>query len=515
MIEGEKRVLERNARLSESMLWTLSREFYTREGPLAWMDSIVPAFPTTNAFAARAQARVVARFLLETGAQNATILELGAGTGLFGFRFLGQLSELAHARGGAFPDYRYVMTDVASKNVALWQNHPSLEPFVRAGQLVFDTFDVTRPDRALPTGHPDGAADALVVIANYVMDSIAHDVFTIAAGGLGEVLVNLEHNEGAKLPPVLPDITASWTRRPASLPYYGDPELDAILESYTNRLGETDLPFPIAALRVLQRVFDEAPGPVMLLCADKGYVHEAELCQIDGADYALHGSASMMVNFHAIAELCKSRGGQSLITSPRDVGAEETSIVAAAFLGGGGPYWETAHTFHETMEQFGPGDFADLRLLGALEPRDGASLAELLAMLRLSAWDGMVFLRMASQLADASAGLERESTLPLRQALDAVGAGFYPFDPEEDVAFGLAVVLHAMGEYRRAIEWFERSECTFGPNAEAAHNRGLCFYSLGELDHALAEFEAALRLAPTFGPSREGRLRVLLELGSD
>jgi hypothetical protein len=99
------RVIERNQRLSRSLLWGLQRRFFEQKGVEAWRQNIVPHYITSNPFIANAYAHLVFGFLRDCQAnallpdpnQPLYIVELGAGSGRFAFRFLKQFQRL-HAR---------------------------------------------------------------------------------------------------------------------------------------------------------------------------------------------------------------------------------------------------------------------------------------------------------------------------------------------------------------------------------------------------------------------------------
>src|SRR5262245_52497006 len=84
--------LEQDQRLSDSLIWTLQRESYRRLGTQAWTSGQLPWYVTSNAFIARAYARMVVgwlRDLLAAGAvdrgQPLYVIELASGSGHFGF----------------------------------------------------------------------------------------------------------------------------------------------------------------------------------------------------------------------------------------------------------------------------------------------------------------------------------------------------------------------------------------------------------------------------------------------
>src|ERR671933_153330 len=143
-------VLEQDQRLSRSLLWQLQRRFFDAQGPNAWLqDGGVPHYITTNPYIARSYARVALGFLRDCRAvapgdptfapldptQPVYVVELGHGPGRFGHAFLTQFLDLLARSSLKGIPIQYVMTDVAESNVTHWRTHPSLQPFVAAGQL--------------------------------------------------------------------------------------------------------------------------------------------------------------------------------------------------------------------------------------------------------------------------------------------------------------------------------------------------------------------------------------------
>src|SRR5258708_34111390 len=100
-------VLERNQRLSRSMLWGLQRTFFHQQGIRAWSQGIVPQYITSNPFVAKAYAKVVFGWLRDWSISTPPpaldlsrpiyIIELGAGSGRFGYHFLKKFHRLHQA----------------------------------------------------------------------------------------------------------------------------------------------------------------------------------------------------------------------------------------------------------------------------------------------------------------------------------------------------------------------------------------------------------------------------------
>src|SRR6266849_367610 len=96
-------VLEADVPLSQSMLWRLQRTFYSDQGVAAWKSGNVPQAITTTPVIARAYARIVLGFWRDMASsldpsQLVYIVELGAGSGRFAYRFLKAFAELLRDR---------------------------------------------------------------------------------------------------------------------------------------------------------------------------------------------------------------------------------------------------------------------------------------------------------------------------------------------------------------------------------------------------------------------------------
>ena len=99
------------SRLSQSQLWNHQKSFYAEMGPDAWMQKI-PFFSTSNSFIANAYVNIIASFMDQWDRANPDsdepfyIIELGTGTGMFGFHVLSQLQK--GQKNGETPRSRFV-----------------------------------------------------------------------------------------------------------------------------------------------------------------------------------------------------------------------------------------------------------------------------------------------------------------------------------------------------------------------------------------------------------------------
>src|SRR5215471_11507531 len=198
--------LERDVPLSQSLIWRRQREFYAQRGLKAWSEDRVPEYITNNPFITEIYARIVAEFLDEclaaSGMQTPSvqhplrILELGAGSGKFSYLFLRHLREVLRGKNIPLSTVRYGMTDCSESIVAAWRGNSYLAEFVVDGLLDFAVYQAGEASEAGKAGeanerpaaggksNPDpfpSGAGPLVVIANYVFDSLPQDAFVVAS----------------------------------------------------------------------------------------------------------------------------------------------------------------------------------------------------------------------------------------------------------------------------------------------------------------------------------------------
>jgi hypothetical protein len=204
--------------LRRSQLWSLQSRYYAHMGLRAWAEGHIPHFVASNAFVARAYARVIVAALWDAHARGGSaglrgepvhIVEVGAGHGKLGFLIVDCLLRfrrfLPPLGGGApvdAPPFRYVLTDSSAGTVAAMRGHPLVGQLAAAGVLDFAVFDADDGEGggpvalallcsgrtlAAPLAHP------LLAVANYVVDSLRMDAFHVApGGGLSQVTVALE-----------------------------------------------------------------------------------------------------------------------------------------------------------------------------------------------------------------------------------------------------------------------------------------------------------------------------------
>ncbi len=505
--------LETPRRLSYSILWKLQRAYFESRGVAAFGDGEVPHYITNNPRLATACAGVALGLVRDLAARGATrleILEPGAGSGRFAHAFLRAFFDrLDRSPLADFP-VRYILSDFTEANVRFAESHPALEVYVRSGRLDFALFDAECDDRLTlrKSGailSPENFSGTLLVLANYFFDSLPSDLFVIENGRLQELHATLEIPAAARKvdAPAAPDpawlmeASLRYEHASATLPTYPDePELELVLRQYAAQLDDTTLSLPVASIRCLARLYALAGGRLVALSADKGYSRPEDLEDRSLPTLSQHGSVSLMVNYHAIGEWVRARGGAVLRPLFRHASLD---ISAAVFSPDAD--LEFAAAFRENIEALNPDDFYQIKT--ALEPHFGAlSLAQTLAYLRLSSADPRIFRQCYPTLLAHAEEADDFELEEIDRLAHAVWDSYYHIGETEDIAFMLGLLHATCTAYDAAIQRFRNSLEIYGASAATLFNLGACLYETEDFPGTCAALQAALDLDPELDEAR-------------
>src|SRR5215208_117092 len=525
--------LETDSKLSESLLWTWQRDFYSGQGMRLWKQASIPGnVVTTSPYIAKAYARVALGFLRDCARFTSLrddselgsivtdkpiyIFELGSGSGRFGFAFLKQFVSLKRLLCLDDIQVRYVMTDFAEDNLRHWLENPTLRPFVESGILDFALYDASRSDEiklhnAGEIISRESLRNPVIVFANYFFDSIEQDVFRVERGQLYEGLVTLSSKVAEEADSTNPDIIGrmevNLRYQPCSTDYYSDPsdpELNRILTYYEQHLSDTSFSLPLGALRCIRDFIDLSSGQLLLLSADNGYYSEEQLASAAGdLQIAIEGSSvSLMLNFHALQLYIHNRGGFSLENAQPRPG-----LGIAAFLLGASrsSFSETVFAFQDNFSNFGPNECYTL-VQEASAKRRIPSVEYILCLLRLSEWDPWVLYRFRAALQEGVKMLPVALKEDLAKGLNQAWENHLPIGEEMDLAFEIGTLLQKMECPATAMRYYELSLRLFGDHFATLHNLGLCCYQLGRSEDALGYFDKALALKSDFAQAKEWHL---------
>lgn len=519
---GPSFVLEQGQRLSESILWRLQRDFYADRGIGAWSHGGVPQGNTTTPHIARAYARIALGYLRDVDAQMDPaqplfIVELGAGSGRFGFRFVKRLRRLLQQASLRHKSFTYVMTDTSNSTIDYWQTHPSLRPLVEAGVVDFAYFDATQPANIQTinshlTLAPGELANPLLVLANYVFDSIPHDFFTIANGQILENLVKIsapwpEPALSAAQP--LSDLVISFERRPTTSEYYAEQALNRVLGTYQQWLADGPLLFPVAAMGAV-RFFQELSGNrVLVLAGDIGSAREEDVGNDSMGGIGRDGNFWINVNFDALGRYVGELGGHVFHPPHRHL---RLNISAFALGDSATGFGETGLAYDEAIAQSGPDDFFVLTQVTA-SGFASMNRDELLAFLRSTGWESDYAVQCIPFLIESLQTASAATRQDLSRAIDDAWDVYYPIGDGGDLSFWLGALSFHLEDYPRALEYFHRSLELVGMDAQTTCNIGLCLFRLGRLPEAVEWLDRTLEMNPASETARDMRTAVLGALG--
>ncbi len=486
----------------------MQREFYLQRGLRAWSHDLVPNFVTNNPFIAETYASIVLGFItdcIQQGLPPKTpirILELGAGPGKFSCLFLRQLGPLLRDKGLSLSLVRYCMTDCSEALIESWSANSWLAEFVQDGILQFELLEAGENITSgfLPSG-PAGRGP-LVVIANYVFDSLPQDAFVIQDGRISQVLVTTQSPaEATGNKPELSRLQLSYKNVPLAAGHYADQTWNEILDLYKARLTSATVLFPAHALKALNTLGQLSDGRMLVLAADKGFAHEDALQLSQGPpalEFHTPNCFSLMVNFDAMAKFFCAEGGQALLPDKHF-----SNLNLCGFLHGraGYNFFQTKAAYDREQSGFGVDDlFTLLAWLNA--HMEEMSVPQILAALRLTRWDTVAFMRFFPILARQLRNVVAERN-DLRTAVMRTWANHYPIaSGENEIAFQCGVVLLELRFFEDAIAMFQTSQRIFAPSAATSYNLGLCYQGLGRRMEALQSIKEACNLDPTFQPAR-------------
>jgi hypothetical protein len=491
---------------------------------------MVPSYITNNPFIAEIYAGIVAGFLDDclqpaqrgqvaiSAEHPLRILELGAGTGKFSYLFLRKLTALLRAKNIAPQVLRYCMADCSESLIAEWHANHYLAEFVDSGLLEFELLPAGVESQSPNAGgnasqSAQVASGPLVVIANYVFDSLPQDAFIIADGKISEALVTTtsgsEPGRGETADsPSLSSLQLSFANASVSPERYADKSWNDMLEKYRGRLPAATVLFPCAALALLQQLGQSGDGRMLVLAADKGVTHEEDLALCQGPPalefHASDHCFSQIVNFDAIAKHFAGIGGQSLVPTKHFTGL---SICAFLQRRPGDEFPSTRKAYEADLAAFGPDDlFALMTWLNV--HLEEVSVSQTLSLLRLTRWDTTAFLRLFPVIVRQLRNVAGERT-DLRDAILNTWANHYPVTSAENVlAFNCGVILLELRFFEDALAMFKTSEQFFGRSAATSFNLSLCAMGLGRTDQALAFLTDACTQDPAFEPARNLRLKL-------
>ncbi len=330
-------IIERDSRISESLLWDLQDKFYKNHGIEFWRERA--SFSSANTLVVSASVELLISFLKDQRAYIDSespiyFVELGTGSGCFAYRFLQEFFlRMSSCPEISNLDVRYVMTDFIPEIISIWRANPFLKTFVDSRKLDFAVFDPAC-EQAIATGSsgwlidPRSCANAPLFIANALFDTIGVDGFRFADGEVSEVLISTEANPDDPMSSLINNTLVIHQKIGEVVPmhYYDNCDFNKLIEEYSSNLRRGVLSMPIRALEILNNLRTLTGGRMALLCCSRGF---SDLRYAEVFEQLQYSDLSFPLNFDALKRYFATIGGELLL--PRNL--EDTFVTRCLSFG--------------------------------------------------------------------------------------------------------------------------------------------------------------------------------------
>ena len=339
----------------------------------------------------------------------------------------------------------YVMSDFTPQNIAYWESHPALQSYIAEGLVDFSLFNledeapITLMHKKITLSN-ETMVNPLIVFANYIFDTVSHDMFSVKQNKLHEVLVTLS-TDAENMKEGKP---SDWEKihiehHPVEINghYYPEPELNSVLHEYKEHLQDSHFLLPIGAIHAIEKLQRLANGKMLLMGSDKGYSSLDSQNNLGYPKLAFHGSFSVMVNFHAIARFFKHAGGDYLLQGPHK--EIQTAVFSMGFQLH--EMKETALAIQKFVEELSVADY--FILYREIEKHlKKYPLETLASQLAFSAWDPYLFMRLKDRLFELVAEADHSTLHYLADHMKKIRDNYYVIPEERNPILEIAMFFH-------------------------------------------------------------------------
>ena len=368
------------------------------------------------------------------------------------------------------------------------------------------------------------------MVANYLFDSLRHDIFRVSDGRLYAALAQLstdqanldEQREGRRVKQ-LDQVELNFSYRAVAGDYYGIEAFDRLLETYVRELhrqcDDAHFIFPIGGLRCLENLTQLCRGRYLMLAADKGGCGLSQVTYSSAPRISFHGNCfSVQVNFHALMQYLQHTGGDSA-APPLQQGITTVALLGGIQLGGaqlggaqlGGAQLGSAHfsALPETRQALDNylGRYSPATLFNVysyIRDTVGHCPPEtFVALLIMTDWDPHIFNRIIGALLTKMAECSATTKQALVDGMPVIAENFYYMPGAIDTLSGIALFFQELKNYNQALGYYQQSINYYGEADHICYNQGLCRYYLGDAERAVERFERALQLNPGLDCARQ------------
>jgi len=503
--------------LSKSALWTKMQDYYNNIGPDAWQDELVPLQISSNKNLAMAYANIIVAQINDWYSYNpkaATdepfyIVEIGTGHGKFGFYVLKCLKSLMTNYSIPLSSIKFIMTDIAEKNIESWQQHPAFKPWVASGNLDFALFNAMSDQQIVLKNSgtvikQHSLTKPIFMLCNYLFDSLSHDAFQVRDHKLHEVQIKISSD--ADWEEYFAKAKFTYNYEPVSTEYYSDPTLNKILATYQQEIVNGTFMIPIGGIDCINMVKQFSKEHLVLLLADKGQASIDLFDDLGEPDISVHGSISLMVNFDALKQYFNIIDGIAILMTNQSVDFQVSCFCTK-------PRNQIPHTqaaFAQVMSGASPQDIINLCYVEDEINTNFKNLDQLLAIMNLTLWDPNIFYDMHEIILDLieieEISVEQDKALLAGAVI--VWDYFFKLEKTQDLPFALGSLYYALDEYEKALDFYKLSIQEFGENSENLYNLAISYQAMEQLDEAKDYAQRSLKCDPKYSPASE----LLLEI---
>ena len=475
--------------VSQRGLWKIQQDYYRNLGIAAW-DAKTPYQLTNSLVFTDCYADLIVAYWRDDPPDLSRIfylLELGSGTGRFAYQLVRDLNrKLSYF--AELKDLRFclVLSDIVRDNLEFWREHPKLSGL--AEQVDFCVMEPGREDLLFlekAGTRLDAGGQPLLVLANYVFDSMPHDEFRATPQGLEECLIELRPETG-RIEEV--EVLRSY----ASVSDRYPPHLQSVLEHYQQTVKEGAFTVPVGVLDCLHRL--GALAPLAVLASDRGFTAIERMTTYPVHPHTVHqgGCFSHMVNFHAL-----SLGYQTALMTRREI----LEGVQTAFFGDFKCGPNLRYAFQEGLARAN-----SLNNCGQTYApfRGTVQLRSLLGFLRLNLCDPNALAAVGKLIPGHLHNHSYAERLELLQILELVWANDYDFKGAPNSTFWLAHIYDSLQVFKRALWFYEETARRQGVDAMLLVFQARCLHNLGQKHQARRRYQQALELVPGMAEATEG-----------
>ncbi len=498
-------LLDDAKRLSECSIWPMLAQLYQNAPPRSLWEG-VPSHITTSAFFAEVYADLLLAFirdyLLHLDLNEPLyIVELGSGSGCFSFYLLNELfRKMEYFPALERVKVRYVMSDFTANTLADCREHENFTPFRDSGSLSFAVFKPEEESEIITYGGTRLASDTVknpvVIIANYVLDSMRHDGFRLDSGQLQEVRHTFYRKQDGR-PENFDQLEKVESYAEVRGDYYDDDALDSILHFYQKRFKNATIVFPIGALRMLRNFQVMSNNNMVLLSSDRGFTR---------ADYveglwemrfqSEHSFFSYPVNYHAIRKFFEFYGGSSCFSSGESLFVHTQM---SCLLEHQCRMEQTRYTFGEVVERKNPINYLyNWQEYFGRKPARTANetLMALIGLIRTCCNDPIVLCHFAQKICNALSGIQPHVRADLLEMLIMVEDNFFYVRKKYDSLYWIGKLRFEVKEFEGAIAALRKSIKHFGETYESLNCLASCYEVKSDFESALENYKLCLKHCP-------------------